>query len=453
VVVLAFKFQGGEKMVQKKVFMLWVAGVFLCCVGGVVNAADEKLPGNAQLAQTKTTESGTNLAQTEETQSGEGAYASRTIEPELPEIKKEVEEKPIFELHGGLVGFFQFGTAGTIEGENLGDPAYPGIAADLEMTYRPPLPMFQNGRFFVRAHDGAGKGADKELGDKLFANLKTIADDSDLLDPDFDEVFWLPEVYYAHEFFDGKLTVIAGKTEPLVFIDNNAFANDPNSQFVGKPFVNNPVLDSEDQYAPIMAASFSPIESLSITALGVSSSYPNAPDERLQKSVYDSIFDQPLVAAQLAYSPKFGELQGNYRAYYWNATYDHVNSAGDTSSEGWGVGFSLDQQVTDWLGLFARLGYSDQNAYDVDWFWSAGANLKGIIPSRDKDDLGVGVAGLLGTVGPDNDGTELHTEAYYRITLSENFALTPDLQYVAYPQGNSHNDGVFVAMLRFEAAF
>jgi hypothetical protein len=439
-------------MVQKKLFVLCVTGVFLCCVGGVVKAADEQLQGNSQLAQAKTADSATNLAQTEETPSGEGPYESRKIEPELPEIKKEVEEKRTFELHGGLVGFFQFGAAGTIEGENLGDPAYPGIAADLQMTYRPPLPVFTNGRFFVRVHAGAGKGADQELGDKLFANLNTIADDSDVLQTGVDDVFWLPEAYYVHEFFDGKLTVAAGKTEPVIFIDNNDFANNPNSQFVGKPFVNNPMLDSEDQYAPIMAASFSPIESLSITALGVSSSYPNL-DEKLQKSVYTQIFDQPLVAAQLTYSPKFGELQGNYRVYYWNATYDHANSAGDTSDDGWGVGLSLDQQVTDGLGLFARLGYSDQNAYDVDWFWSAGANLKGIIPSRDKDELGLGVAGLKGTAGPNNDGTELHSEAYYRIYLSEYFAFTPDLQYVAYPQGNSHNDGVFVAMLRFEAAF
>jgi hypothetical protein len=45
-----------------------------------------------------------------------------------------------------------------------------------------------------------------------------------------------------------------------------------------------------------------------------------------------------------------------------------------------GVGLSLGQQVTEWLGLFARIAYSDKNAYSVVWFWSAGANLKGLIP-------------------------------------------------------------------------
>jgi hypothetical protein len=447
-------------MLLRQVFVLLLAGVFLFCAGGVVGAADEALNKEAEFAQDKAPGSGKDAEQTKGTESKEKEevseeHESKTEErrPHLPEIKEELKEKEAFEIHGGLVGFVQGGTAGLIDGEKIGDPAGGGIAADLQLTYMPPLTVFRTGRFFVRMHAGAGKGADKDLGDRLFANLNTIADNSDVLEKDSDKAFWLPEAYYAHEFLEGKFTFAIGKTEPAVFVDDNAFANNPNSQFVGKPFVNNPVFDSEDEYAPIVAASFSPIESISITVLAVSSSYPNASDERMQKSVYDSIFDQPLVAAQLGYSPKFGELQGNYRVYFWDATYDHVNSAGDTSSHGWGVGLSLDQQVTDWLGLFARLAYSDKNAFDVDWYWSAGANLKGIIPSREKDELGIGLAGLKGTVGPDNDGTELHTEAYYRIYLAENLAVSPDFQYVVNPLGNSHNDDVFAAMLRVEVSF
>jgi carbohydrate-selective porin OprB len=328
-----------------------------------------------------------------------------------------------------------------------------GVAADIQTTYRPPVPIFENGRFFVRVHAGSGLGADKEVGAKLFANLNTIADNSDALQKDYDKAFWLAEAYYAQEFWDGKLTLAAGKTEPVVFIDNNAFANNPNSQFVGKPFVNNPVLNGEDQLAPIMAATFTPIETVSITALCVSSSHPNAPAGTDRKSIYSRIFDQPLAAVQLAYAPKFGELRGNYRIYYWNATYHHENSGGLTSPDGSGLGISIDQMVTQTLGLFARVAYSDKDAFDTDWFWSAGANLKGIFPTREKDELGIGIAGLKGTVGPDNRGTELHTEIYYRIVLTENFAVSPDIQYVANPLGNAHNDGVFAGMVRVEFSF
>jgi hypothetical protein len=447
-------------MIMKQVLVWLVTGVFFFNVGSVVRAADEKLKEVSEVIQETAADEGTNATQTKDTDFKQNeelseAQESKTEErkPHLPEIKEELEEKKTFEIHGGLVGFYQGGTAGNIEGENVGNPSQPGIAGDLQATFRPPVAFFENGRFFVRLHAGEGKGADDKLGGKLFANLNTIADNSNDLQTDFDKAFWLAEAYYAHALFDGKLAFVVGKTEPVVFIDNNAFANNPSSQFVGKPFVNNPVLNCEDQLAPLAAASLSPIEGISITALAVSSSFPNAANETTQKSIYDRVFDQPLFAAQLAYSPKFGELQGNYRLYFWDATYDHVNGAGDTSSNGFGVGISLDQQVTDRLGLFARLAYSDKNAYDVDWFWSVGVNLKGLFPSRDKDEVGIGLAGLKGSVAPDNDGTEFHTEVYYRIVLTENIAVSPDIQYVANPLGNSHNDGVFAGMVRLEFSF
>ncbi len=412
----------------KKGLMLLISAAFLLAPGNMVLAGDESV-SEGQVSK------------------------SEEIRPHLPEIEAEVKEKKTFEVHGGVVGFYQGSTSGTIEGEGLNTRFGPGIVADLQLTYRPPVPMLENGRFFVRLHTGAGRGSDHNVGDNLFANLNTLADNSDYFQTDFDDAFWLAEAYYAHEFWDGRFTLVVGKTEPVVFIDNNEFANNPNSQFVGKPFVNNPVMNSEDQLAPIMAATFKPIESISITALGVSSSHPNAPLESTQKSIYSNIFDQPLVAFQLAYTHSFGEMVGNYRIYYWNAMYHHENSAGSTSPDGWGVGISLDQMVTKTLGLFARVAYSSEDAFDSDWFWSVGANLKGIIPGRDKDELGLGVAGLKGTLGPDNLGTEFHTELYYRIVLTENFALSPDIQYVADPLGNPHNDGVFAGMVRAEFAF
>jgi hypothetical protein len=449
-------------MFLKRMFGLLISIVFLISLGSRALAAEEKVKQPAGAARESMASSEATPEQPKETQSKEKEEVleeqeSKTEErkPHLPEIKEELKEKKTFEVHGGLVGFYQGAAAGKIEGEKV-DPDNTlgfGIAADLQATYRPPVPFLEGGRLFVRVHAGKGFGADENVGTKLFANLNTIADNSDDLQKDFDKVFWLAEAYYAHEFADGKITFVIGKTEPVVFIDNNAFANNANSQFIGKPFVNNPVLNSEDQLAPIVAATFTPIESISITALAVSSSHPNSPFEWDQKGIYSRIFDQPLVAAQLAYAPKFGELQGNYRVYYWNATYHHENSAGDTSPDGWGVGLSFDQQLTECFGLFARLAYSSRDAYDTDWFWSFGTNMKGIIPCRDKDELGIGIGGLKGTVAPFNDGTEFHTELYYRIYLNEYFAVSPDIQYVVNPLGNDHNDGLFAGMLRVEFSF
>lgn len=88
----------------------------------------------------------------------------------------------------------------------------------------------------------------------------------------------------------------------------------------------------------------------------------------------------------------------------------------------------MDQEISEQAGVFARFAYNTKDVYPVEWFWSAGTNLKGLLPGRDEDELGVGIAGLVTTnnlnkatadtgflLTGDNEGTEYHLEAYYRI--------------------------------------
>jgi hypothetical protein len=125
-----------------------------------------------------------------------------------------------------------------------------------------------------------------------------------------------------------------------------------------------------------------------------------------------------------------------------------------------GEGDGADRDVTDRLGLFARAGYHNDDVYDVPFSWSVGVNLKELISGRADDELGFGIAGLHGNHGlpvDDEDlrdeGVELHLELYYRIALSDSFAITPDIQYVISPLGNDKNDDIFTGMLRAEWGF
>ena len=110
-----------------KQMLVWlVAGVFLFNAGNVVGAADEKLKEGSVVIQETAVDAGTNAAQSKVTdhKQNEGlseAQESKTEErkPHLPEIKEELEEKKTFEIHGGLVGFYQGGTAGNIEEKML----------------------------------------------------------------------------------------------------------------------------------------------------------------------------------------------------------------------------------------------------------------------------------------------------------------------------------------------
>jgi carbohydrate-selective porin OprB len=221
------------------------------------------------------------------------------------------------------------------------------------------------------------------------------------------------------------------------------------------------VLNSEDEYAPLVTVGISPLENLSLVGLVAPSSHSG------KKDVWNNVQDQPFLAAQLTCSPNIGDRVGHYRVYGWDATYDHpdLTDAG-TEKPGWGVGLSLDQEISEQAGVFARFAYNNKNVYPVEWFWSVGTSVKGLLPERDEDELGVGIAGLIGNsnlnkatadtgllLSGDNEGTEYHLEAYYRIRISEYLSVTPDVQYVINPLGNSHNDDVFAAMLRAHLSF
>ncbi|RKY82101.1 hypothetical protein DRQ11_14665, partial [candidate division KSB1 bacterium] len=374
------------------------------------------------------------------------------------EAIKIIEERlGTLSIHGGVAGYYQGTSDSRIEGESFDNPDGAGYVADLELSFEP----IKNGEFYMRLHAGEGDGGDSDLEAKggLFADLNTMNDDNP-----GDEDFDLLECYYTHSFSDGRFSLSIGKTEPLVFIDDNEFANDEVGQFVGKPFVNDPVLDSEDEYGFLVAFGYSPSDYLSLVVLYQSSSYPLAEEEK-QKDIWEDIFNQPFFACQLSYSPTIKGFSGNYRFYGWVQSYDHIEIDDinngwwrfrrrqvDTD-EGWGIGISADQRISEKVGLFGRFGYHNEEVYEVPWFWSLGANITGLIPSRANDEIGFGVAGLKANDDLPEDDTEFHLEGYYKLVLSEHFAITSDFQYVANPLGNDSNDDVFAGMLRTEFSF
>ena len=299
---------------------------------------------------------------------------------EIVEAKAEVQGiRDIIEdrlgtlsIHGSVIGYYHGMSKPEIEGTEYENPNGAGFAADLELAFEP-LP---NGEFYIRIHAGEGDGADRDTEDQgaMFADLNTINDDN----PGDDGVSLL-EVHYTHSFWEDRLFFTIGKTEPVAFIDDNAFANDEATQFVGKPFVNDPVLDSEDEFAPILAVGISPMEMITLTALVQSSTRPLLEEDQ-QKDAFDDIFNDPMVAAQLTISPSIGGMEGNYRIYGWAQTYDHPMLTEDDTDSGWGFGISLDQKITEKIGIFGRFGYHNEDVYEVPWFWSAGLNLLGNDP-------------------------------------------------------------------------
>ncbi len=381
------------------------------------------------------------------------------------EVEKEVEEikerLSTLEVHGGVRLYYQGASVGKIDGQDFSNPNGVGYNADIELTFKPD----PSGEFYMRLHSGAGTGADKifeKADEPLFANLNTLADDN----PDTEGTFKMLEAYYTRSFFNDRLSVVVGKTEPFIMIDDNEYANDETTQFVGKPFVNNPILDPEDSFAPMVGLTLIPADGFEVDAVVQSNdtagiTYDGNEWVQKEKSVYDNVFDQPFYAVQLKYSPEFNGLKGNYRIYFWDNSADHIKIGEQTDNQnrkpgtedGWGVGVSFDQQITENAGVFFRAAYGNKNVYRDDKFLSGGISVEGLILSRPKDVLGLGVASIFPNKKLEHHSPEVHLEGYYRMAISDNLFITPDLQYVFNPHGNSSNDNILAGMVRAEFSF
>jgi hypothetical protein len=450
-------------MIMKKCLIILIALLFMTSLSGRAFADNAAVLKEIQSLKERIEELEEKL---EEQESLAKRQAAKTEDSIGSKIEEALEERfGTLEIHGGAILYYQDSQADELDGENADSPSGAGFTADLELTWKPALPVVEDGEFYVRIHAGSGTGADRTGGsgikpaDVLLANLNTIADDNTGGD---DTSLELLEAHYTHQFFDKTLSVTTGKAKSLMFLDGNAFANNEKQQFVGKAFVNNTVLDSESEYTPAIGGEYKPMELLAFSVVGTSTSRPyveGTPLENTAKSKYDNVFSTPFVGGQLTLSPKFGDLEGNYRFYGWYAGYNHSkldaerNPIDGEKDKGWGLGISADQQITEMIGLFGRFGWNNDDVYVVQWEASGGVNLKGLIPGRDEDNLGVGFAALTPGDNYDQNDPEYHLEVYYRIAVTENLAFTPDIQYVWNPGGDSDNDGIFAGMVRAEFNF
>jgi high affinity Mn2+ porin len=143
--------------------------------------------------------------------------------------------------------------------------------------------------------------------------------------------------------------------------------------------------------------------------------------------------------------------------------------------EKFGVALSLEQELTDALGAFAR--WSWNNGRNEDWGFTdadssaaAGMSLKGERWGRKDDTVGIGTAinaitqahrqflanggdTLLLGDGALNYGHEIDLETYYAAKLMEFLTLTGDYQFIVNPGYNQDRGPVHVFGARLHAEF
>jgi porin len=139
----------------------------------------------------------------------------------------------------------------------------------------------------------------------------------------------------------------------------------------------------------------------------------------------------------------------------------------------YGLYFIVDQKLTRaspagstpderGLGWFVRLGWSPGDRSLVGFYIDTGLNWTGLIPGREDDRLGLGIAweefgyaqrSALRSAGSVAVGHETLIEATYSIAIAKWLTLQPDLQCVIHPGGTGDLGNALVIGARLTADF
>jgi porin len=160
-----------------------------------------------------------------------------------------------------------------------------------------------------------------------------------------------------------------------------------------------------------------------------------------------------------------GQLQGTYRIGLWYDPQDKERfSNGETRRDDTGFYVNFDQMLcresndaddTQGLGVFGRYGWADSKVNEITNFFSLGLQYQGLFNDRDDDVLALGFAqGVFSNASSDfSDDYESVWELYYNAQLTPWLNISPSIQYITNPGGDSTTDDAVVFGARAQMTF
>lgn len=320
-------------------------------------------------------------------------------------------------ISGSLVGTFQ-NTVGNKQQKDGGDVVGRGdLVFDFKIT--------DTTIAVVNIRAAGGQGVDSRVGN--LAGLNGLAT------TDGDNVRFY-KAFLEQSLFDDRLIATLGKIDIADYFDTNAVANDETSQFLAGLFTNSPTL-SLPSSGPGMRV-HAKLGDMLTFGIGYGSSTGSG--DRFTSNGYG--------IAGLDAKIRIGGLEGNYRLYgaIDGAKPDGGNKIQEKNA--YNAGISIDQQLTDRLTLFARLGQRERNVYALSRSWSAGVQYNGLIPGRDNDAVGIAYGQISGK-GDFLPSQEKLMETYYNVKLHDKVSLAPVYQLLINPAGNQSGNYGSVSIL------
>ena len=288
-------------------------------------------------------------------------------------------------------------------------------------------------------------------------------------DADGDLPYHVAQLWFRRHFFDRKAAVTLGFLDFQTIVDRNAYANSEDKQFWNQALDNNPLVPLAIGLGVWLEVK--PVKWYSLQ-LGVADAQSVLYKPGFSTAFHDQAWFMGYLenGFRVALPSSRGPLPGNYRL---GVVYDPRPRARFSYSEfdrrphgdDYGVFVSVDQMVfrersedEQGLGLFGRFGYRTPATIRIARFWSAGVSYTGLIPLRDRDVLGLGVAferssRLYRSRVDDELDNESAYELYYAIRIAEWLVVTPDVQYIDNPGAHGDVGRTIVAGIRTRVSF
>ena len=283
--------------------------------------------------------------------------------------------------------------------------------------------------------------------------------------------WWIGQKFY-HNIFDLRVGRLESKKD---LFDRNAYAEREDYMFMNNWFRRNPSI-------PHTLAGGAWLKSQPVKWAYFQMGAFDGNSRGSKRGAIKTSFKGPATFIgmwELVLMPKFrsanGALPGNYRFGWWYDGRDRQRFINDLDgvrrprfkSDTVGFYISFDQMLykenddpkdKQGLGAFLRYGHAKEEVSRIEDFWSVGAQYQGLVPKRDQDVLGFGVAQSILSgrfrqeINAEADRETVY-ELYYKIALTPWLAITPDFQFLKNAGALGANKDVFVAGIRFRLIF
>jgi high affinity Mn2+ porin len=355
------------------------------------------------------------------------------------------------EAHADLLVWQGFGLSKT-----LGIEGFPnGEAFRLGNS----VPNVNLARLFIRQSIGLGGGEE------------TVADD---------------QLHLAGRQDVRRLTLTIGKMSVKDIFDNNAYANDPRTQFLNWALMANEAWDypadslgymtglAAELYLPPWAVRYGFFQMPEVSnGVGQDSHYLQAWGMVTELRRHYAVNGHPGAVRFLAF------LNQAHMGSFQEALDNPTRPADIVATRGYrckyGFGLNLEQEIINNIGIFSRLGWNDGQTEswtfaDVDRTVSLGVSIKGEFWDRPKDTIGIAgvingltpvhrdffAAGGLGILAGDGKltyGLERIIEVYYDFQVWKTIHVTLDYQFVTNPAYNQDRGPISVLGARLHWEF